>query len=198
MEYFNAGARRVLDDPLYPDAPADQIRRILTTGATSNGVYGLKLFFDQHSAIMPVLDWTKVLPRLSYIYLQRHDRLGQALSWARAIQTSQYRSTQPVVGQPSYDGALLARLCEDVDRGYAQWAAFFASRGLSPLTIVYEDFVAAPQTTIDSVARLMSVHPVPKIRPVRIDLTIQRDRTTQEWRERFLREQAGGSRSDSR
>ena len=46
-EYFNGPARRVLDDPSYPDDVEAQIERILTDGATANGVYALKLFPDQ-------------------------------------------------------------------------------------------------------------------------------------------------------
>jgi LPS sulfotransferase NodH len=43
-EYFNGAGRRLHDDPTYPDDPAGQFRRILTMGATPNGVYGLKVF----------------------------------------------------------------------------------------------------------------------------------------------------------
>ncbi len=43
-EYFNGAVRRQRDDPTYPDDPLEQIGRILTMGATPNGVYALKLF----------------------------------------------------------------------------------------------------------------------------------------------------------
>ena len=79
-EYFNGAARRALDDPLYPDEPADQIRWILTKGATPNGVYGVKLFAHQQDRIAPHLSWTQALPALHFIYLERRDLLGQALS----------------------------------------------------------------------------------------------------------------------
>ena len=190
LEYFNTSARRALNDPSYPDTPSDQILQILTTGATPNGVYGVKLFMYQHSVIMPVVDWSQALPNLSYVYLERRDRLGQALSWARAIQTSQYRSTQPVVGEPRYDAALIRELRDAIDSEHTQWSIFFASRNFEPLRIAYEDLVADPQSVVDRVAQLITVRPVPKIVNARIDLAVQRDRITEEWRERFLSDES--------
>jgi LPS sulfotransferase NodH len=189
LEYFNTQGRRAIDDPAYPDAPSDQIRLILTRGATANGIYGVKLFWYQHMEVTSTLDWTLALPNLSYIYLERRDRLGQAFSWARAMQTSQYRSTQPVNGEPSYDAAAIRQRLHDVEREYAQWAAFFAHRKIMPLSLVYEDFIAEPQSAIDRVAQMLAVRISPKIVPGQIDLTIQRDAITEEWRARFLREE---------
>src|SRR5262245_19531486 len=96
LEYFNTLARRAIErDPTYPDDPREQIERILTAGATSNGVYGLKIFAYQHDKISTKVHWSEALPRLQLVHLKRRDLLGQAISWCRAEQTSQYRSNQP-------------------------------------------------------------------------------------------------------
>ncbi|WP_204276604.1 Stf0 family sulfotransferase, partial [Klebsiella aerogenes] len=60
-EYFNGAARRVHDDPDYPDDPHAQVARILTMGATPNGIYGLKLFPGLFDAVSPHLRLTEVL-----------------------------------------------------------------------------------------------------------------------------------------
>src|SRR5215217_5359781 len=44
LEYFNGAGRRMLDYPDFPDEPAQQADWILTVGATSNGIYGVKIF----------------------------------------------------------------------------------------------------------------------------------------------------------
>src|SRR6202011_3239873 len=44
MEYFNGRGLRLFTDPAYPDDPAEQLARVLSAGATPNGVYGLKVF----------------------------------------------------------------------------------------------------------------------------------------------------------
>src|SRR3954452_15582546 len=73
LEYFNTSGRRAYTDPAFPEHPTEQIRWILTKGATPNGVYGVKLFAFQHDQIAKHVDWTEALPRLEYIYLERND-----------------------------------------------------------------------------------------------------------------------------
>lgn len=77
-EFFNGGARRMYDDPSYPDDRFAQVERILTTGATPNGVYALKIFPELHDGVAPVLRWTAELPNLSFIRFKREDVLGQS------------------------------------------------------------------------------------------------------------------------
>lgn len=186
LEYFNWQGRRSSEDAAYPIEPSDQCRMILTRGATENGVYGVKLFWYQHTDTSALLDWTRALPNLSYIYLERRDRLAQAISWARALQTSQYRSTQLRRAEPVYDADAIRLRLYELDREYAHWASFFAQRGLAPLTFAYEDFIGDPQPAVDAVARLLGMPPSP-IAPEQINLAIQRDALSEEWRARFLR-----------
>lgn len=188
LEYFNWQGRRGNEDPDYPDAPAAQIRMILSRGATPNGAYGVKLFWYQHSETSAALDWTQALPNLSYVYLERRDRLAQAISWARALQTSQYRSTQPRRAEPAYDAELIRLRLYDLDREYAQWPAFFAQRGITPLALAYEDFAGDPQRAVDAVAQILGVAPRSIAREL-IDLAIQRDALNEQWRARFVREE---------
>src|SRR5262245_15212814 len=102
LEYFNTPGRRALGIPDYPEEPVRQIEYILHHGATPNGVYGVKLFSFQHDLIAPTVRWTEALPRLRFVYLDRKDLLGQAISWTRGIQSNQYRATQPVLAPVSY------------------------------------------------------------------------------------------------
>lgn len=189
LEYFNWQGRRGNEDPCYPVDPAQQVRMILTRGTTDNGVYGVKLFWYQHADTSAVLDWTRALPNLSFVYLERRDRLAQAISWVRALQTSQYRSTHPLNGEPAYDADMIRVRLRHLDVEYAQWPAFFSRHDVSPLRLVYEDFVGDPQRAIDDVAGMLGIPPRP-IAPEGIDLAIQRDVLNDEWRTRFLREKA--------
>src|ERR1700761_1294565 len=79
-EYFNAPSfRDSADFPDYPEDAESQLRVITTRGATPNGVYGLKVFSHQFEEVKS-LGWPERLPALSFIYLERRDLLGQALS----------------------------------------------------------------------------------------------------------------------
>jgi trehalose 2-sulfotransferase len=188
LEYFNGASRRVLEDPTYPDDPTQQIARILSAGATENGVYALKMFPDQFAAISRHVRLTDALPGLQYVRLRRRDTLGQALSWARALQTEQYRSTQASKGEPKYDGKLIIDRLSTIARSEASWDFYFGRAGLQTLSLVYEDIDAAPQKAVDSIATQLDLAVPSILDPAAINVDIQRDVITEVWRARFLKE----------
>lgn len=158
LEYFNGPGRRYFDDPDYPDDRAMQVDRILTMGATPNGIYGLKIFAHQHDWIEGTIKWTSMLPSLQFVFLRRRDMLAQAISWARALQTGQYRHGQTPTGEAGFDGeAILARL-RAIAAEYARWEMYFARNEISALRMVYEEVVDAPQQAIDRVAKRFDLH----------------------------------------
>src|SRR5262245_17621088 len=145
LEYFNGPGRRELTDPSYPDDPREQVERILTMGRTPNGIYGVKLFAPQFREVEDRIWLSRDLPNLHFIFLRRQDVLGQAISWARALQTQQYRATQSPRGDASYDRALILEQIRQIVVEYSQWSAYFARTGISPLEIRYEDLLDDPR-----------------------------------------------------
>ncbi len=195
-EYFNGPGRRVHDDPTYPDDPAAQFRRILTMGATPNGIYGLKVFPDQHDMIAGTCAWTKLLPGLKFIALERRDILGQALSLVRVLQTGQYRSTVPPINRESYNPALIRASLYKVIKDRARWSLFFARTGIEPLPVVYEDVAENPQTEVDRIAAFVGGSASAIIRPELIGVKVQRDAVLEEWRIRFRAENGSAETID--
>lgn len=188
LEYFNGPGRRFFDDPTYPDDPLEQMHRITTMGATLNGVYGLKVFAHQHDWISSTTRWTEHLPELGIVFLTRRDLLGQAISWARANQTGQFRYNQPAMSKPCYDPDGIAASLAAIAAEYARWEMYFARNGISPVRLCYEDIVAEPQASIDSIAQLVDLPLRAKIDSHRIGVRMQRDDVTEAWRQRFLAE----------
>jgi LPS sulfotransferase NodH len=188
LEYFNGPARRALDDPAYPDDRVAQIEWILTKTRTSNGVCGVKLFSGDHPLVASSSNGAVILPVDVYVYLERHDRLGQAISWVRAMQTQQYRSTQPICGSIAYDGIAIRDRLEALDRECALWSDFFRRHRLEPLRLSYEQALLNPQSAIDRIAAALRIRERAVIDPAGVNLAIQRDAITEEWRTRYLRE----------
>jgi|SRR6185295_16124698 len=184
LEYFNGPGRRALGLPDFPDAPKLQVEAVLRLGTTPNGVYAVKLFASQFAAFSRRVRWMDLLPNLRFVYLTRDDLLGQAISWARAQQTEQYRSTQPAKRPAVYDADLIRSQLMAVVRECAQWEAFFARTGIEPLRIVYERFLEDQSSYVDGVARLVGIEN-PVVDQRRVDLVIQRDASTEEWKQRF-------------
>ncbi|GJE53789.1 MULTISPECIES: Stf0 family sulfotransferase [Methylobacterium] len=196
-EYFNGDARRLYDDPSYPDGRHQQVERILTMGRTPNGIYGLKTFPGLHDLVAPHLRWTKVLPRLSFVRFRRRDVLGQAISWVRAAQTHQFRMSDPVRGEPAYDAEAIALRVRQICQRGARWDMFFARTGLPFIEITYEDFLADPSAAAARVGDLLGLDERPMVRLERSIFRVQRDGSNAQWRARFLDEHGDADRMDA-
>jgi len=186
LEYFN-GPGTAAFQPGYPQGAEDQLREIIGQGATGNGVYGVKLFsadFDRLAAIR----WTERLPNLHFVWLNRGDLLGQAISVTRAEQTNQYSSDVGAMAEPYYDPAHITRSLHRLAWAQARWAAFFARCGLAPLLLDYEDVVSDQQATADRVARLVGLDGPVTVDPDQVYARVQRDTVSETWRARFVAE----------
>lgn len=186
LEYFNATARRMFGLPDYPDEPDKQIEQVLTTGATANGVFGIKVFPAQIDSVSKSIHWSRLLPNLAFVLLKRRDVLGQAISNLRASQTQQFRSTMPPQGVPTYDGHQIHQHLLGAVRDYARWDAFFARNGIAPTVVWYEDMLIDPQAVVDTIASLFGLQGRVPIARESADLRMQRDALNEDWRARFL------------
>ena len=196
LEYFNWRGRRFFDDPDFPEDVVGQVEKILTVGATPNHIYGLKIFAHQHDWISGEIGWFDALPNLRFILLSRRDLLGQAISWARALQTGQYRSTQPVGQTAVFDAELIQRQLHALVRERARWEMFFARTGISPLRLDYEMIVANPRDAVRQVADMMGVVLQRSPESISIAIQQQRDSISLEWADRFRRERGNPNTLD--
>jgi LPS sulfotransferase NodH len=195
-EYYSDRGQRRSRPSDYPSDPALQTARILSDGATPNGIYGLKLFPFQFDAIAPY-EWTRSLPRLHYVFLTRSDLLGQAISRLRAVQTGQWRREYEPVAQTCYDREEIERSLAACGEDEARWRLFFARNGIEPLRLTYEAIVADPQAAVDAVAGLVALSEPAPICWDRVALEVQRGADSDMWRHRFLEEAADPSKLDS-
>ena len=186
-EYFNAAGRRKYDDPEYPEDPRLQLRQVVTTGATSNRVYGVKVHAFQLAPLLDQVDPFAELPRVRAIRQRRDDTLGQALSWARAQQTNQHRAGDAPEGVATYDRARIESSLDFLARENAWWDDHLARIDAQVLELRYEDVEADPQREIDRVADFLGIRSA-TVRPEVVEVTRQRDGVTAAWRERYLAE----------
>ena len=185
-EYFNTVGRRKYLDPNYPKHPRAQVRIIRSIGSTANGIYGVKVMPPQYHRARKRVDLFHALPNLKFVRLRRSDLLGQAISMARAQQTGQFMSSQRASKTPVYDAQRIRSCILDVGVMESTWDKLMLELGAQPLAMEYENVMRDPQGAVDQVAALMGVaRPVP-IDPAMVMVTIQRDRSNDEWRPRFL------------
>jgi trehalose 2-sulfotransferase len=140
----------------------EHLERSFRLGTTPNGVFGSKLMWNQLDELKTLtsqldeyagLELPELLYRLfgdpRYVWVRRRDKVRQAISLWRALQTREWSSADADGAEPAPDPAYhfealdhLVRLLQDQDKS---WGRYFDSVGASPLTIVYDDQLAADQ-----------------------------------------------------
>lgn len=132
---------------------AEHLERSFRLGTTPNGVFGAKLMwghledFMHFAGELPAFRGLAledllpaVFPRPRYVWVTRRDKVRQAVSLWKAIQTEAWRGEpDPDSHPPIYDEAALDHLVRMLADHDTHWEAFFAANGIEPLVISYED-----------------------------------------------------------
>jgi LPS sulfotransferase NodH len=189
------------------------LRRVIQVGTTQNGIMGVKSHPWQFNhfarqaaghAPVPYSERPAVLdrwfPDLHYVWLRRKDRLRQAISYARSLQTNIWwdADTEPVPNAKPKPEALefdfdlitqsVARLVEEED----MWRRYFDANGIDPLVLYYEDLVIDPDSSVRSVFELLKVQLPSGLPARRPSFRPQADGTTASWLTRYRAELSRG------
>jgi len=192
--YFNSADEDLAFGPVTQRCARDNIGSFseyfsaLSRTGSRNNVLVLKC----SAAQLVLLAWHGLLQRIvrrsRFIFLERMDKLAQAISWSIAVQTSRYRSFDETADiTPVYDGADIADRIARIAYENAQIALFLGINGIVPLHIVYERMAAAPLEHGRNVCRFLG-HPELVCDPARIRLLRQATDRNRAWRARFLAE----------
>jgi LPS sulfotransferase NodH len=164
----------------------------LKPATTPNGVYGFKLF-SGHFDFISGTDWLERLPGLRFVYLERLDLLGQAISLVKATQTGSYRASVTPIAEPFYDRAAIAFALRRLTLAHARWKIFFATNDLCPLRLSYEEVCDDPMAAVRAIAEGLGLD-VAGVASSAPAMRVQRDAVSDAWRERYV-EEAGSLRS---
>ena len=205
-----------------PTLPA-YAARLRQARATSNGVFGAKLLYQQllhlestarkdpELADLPLPDiLNRLFPSLHCVWVTREDKVRQAISWFKARQTGIWGQDQGRSGaklgrawrlgdEPLEPGELafdydgIAALKRQAEAEDAAIAQFLAESGMTPFRVIYEEFSPRHEETVLALLRWLGVTPPS-------DLTVPKPRTvkladdrTDEWVARFRELQAAGA-----
>ena len=183
--------------PTDPGAPddADPIPAALAAGTTPNGVFGAKLMWTHlldladrlgrpADAALP----SDRFPDPSYVHVTRGDKVAQAVSLWRAVQTRAWRAGDvKEEGSAVYHGGAIGHLATQLAEQDEAWRGWFAANGIRPLTIAYEDLAGDAEATTASVLDHLGVGPAAIPAP---PLRRQGDDRSARWAERYRREVA--------
>ncbi|MGO8800688.1 MAG: Stf0 family sulfotransferase [Roseiarcus sp.] len=191
-EYLNIASRNYrMMRRLQATTPEDYFTKLLARRTSANGVFGIKAHFHHFE---PALKWyPSMLKRLSpvtFIYIERRDKLAQAISMARAMQTDRWLPRIEKGPSPplKYDPELIAKCLEEVDLQDASWLQWFASNDVTPHHLIYEDLLADPAGAIRSIVELLGAQNDERTEVRVPPADKQGDETNREWKKRFERE----------
>jgi trehalose 2-sulfotransferase len=188
------GERNIGDDPL-PRSPLwsrtaydRYMEWAMETGTTPNGVFAAKLMWGYVGDFVSLLRnipryrdlplaqlLPEVFPDLTYVRVVRANKIRQAVSLWKAVQTATWREEEArreprlddldeEPDSPPYRSFLednlpqlrfhyraIAHLLEQILVEEASWDAFFEHCGVRPLLVLYENFAADPQASTLSI-----------------------------------------------
>ena len=196
-EYFDGvDDPSILDllPPLLAPVPqlawADRVADALRRGTTPNGVFGSKMMWAHLGDFLAHSDDPEeILGPLHWVLVVRDDKLGQAISLWRAIQTSQWRAEDPgEEHEPVFHAGAIAHLKERLDRHERNWREWFAERGVEPLELGYEELCTDPSAAVRRVLQLAGLPCGPEVAIPEPPLRRQADDRSREWATRYLME----------
>jgi trehalose 2-sulfotransferase len=180
------GERAVADDPqprspLWSRTAYDRyLEWAMEVGTTPNGVFAAKLMWGYFGDFVGLLRnvprfrdvplaelLSTVFPDVTFVRVVRANKIRQAVSLWKAVQTATWREEQGLKdsGQngdesPPYRSFLeehrpqlrfhyraIAHLLDEILLEEASWDAFFEHCGLDPILVLYENFAGDPETS---------------------------------------------------
>ena len=192
-------------------ADTEYVEKFLGAGTTPNGVFGAKVHWHQflhlrqkirliHGDGASDLELLRsAFPDLRFVFLTRRDKVQQAVSYYKALQTDCWHSLRPdatvaretpipapaEAPAPSFDFEQIDRWFTRFTKDEASWCRYFATVGLEPFEVVYEDFIGTYESTVLDILRYLNI-PIPegmKIAPPR--LCKLADELSEEWALRY-------------
>jgi LPS sulfotransferase NodH len=184
---------------------AAYVRDITRATATSNEVFGFKLMSWYLDEFLSRLRETRefggaetndlallrnAFPGLQFVHIFRRNKLRQALSKARAVQTDLWKVQNGKTAQrePQFDPELIERCLKEAAQQEKVWEHFFQRIGIDPFRVEYERLCQDYEPTIRGVLDFMKISLRRNTRigsPVTVK---QADEISRAWEERFLNE----------
>ncbi len=196
-EYFSAPQMHRLGKQWGVSDQSDYLEMLFHNRTTANGVFGAKVTWRQFStfvakrceieprwALPPAVLASALLPNLRYLWLTRRDKLRQAISFSKALQTGVWSVTGPRMADrpdPQYDAGSITALLQRIKDDEIQSRNYFSINSIEPFTVVYEEFVSGYDATCTDILEYLGVTAPKELKLARPTLAKQRDSQTEEW-----------------
>ena len=175
--------------------PSAYVARLLACRTSSNGIFGLKLHFDDlKSALKEFPNLLKALAPISYIYVDRRDKLAHAASAARSLLANSLVTdgTARRGGQIPYYRDVISKSLGKLERRRLHWWRWFETNGIAPLVVYYEDVTTDRAEAVHNIASALGVTCDAPDEIVLPPFDQRLDAVAEQWAARFRHEIAYG------
>lgn len=175
-DLFDVGVAR------YDDASRflEEVRRAISAGTGDGGVCGQRMFWNglaefcdnarRHRSLHAASDlqvFERLLsPSVRFVWLQRTDKLRQAISFWRATAGGsggeQWRKPvdpDETVSTPPYDRAAIGKFLWLLSDQDVRWRDWFDRHDIEPIIVTYEELLADRPATIGRVLKRLGLDP---------------------------------------
>jgi len=205
--------------PLWSRAAYDRyLEWAFETGTTDNGIFGAKLMWGYFGEFVSLLRniprcrdvplaelMPTVFPDLTFVRVVRANKVRQAVSLWKAVQTATWREDQASAkaasvedeGSPPYRSFIeehrpqlrfhyraIDHLLEGLMIEEASWDAFFEHIGVKPILVLYENFAADYETSTLNLLERLDLSP-PDGFEFEPRMKRQSDRVNDDWTKRY-------------
>jgi trehalose 2-sulfotransferase len=197
LSYPSGRLGRRMAKRLEPSSHADYIAKVIACRTSKNGVFGVRVHFkDFRETLVRVPETLSMLAPATYIYVDRRDKLAQAVDLARAVQANRRVSALELrASRLRYDRNLISKCLGSLERARLDWTRWFESHGVDPLVVTYEDLAADKAEVVRSIVEFLGVDgdEPEEVRRLR-EFEPRADGVKDEWAARFEREIREGIR----
>ena len=195
-------------NPLWhPDTYGQYLEWALDEGTTPNGVFGAKLmwgYLGDFAELLRGIDGmagrslpdllSRAFPGLRYVQITRRDKVRQAVSLWKAVQTQAWQ-LDAGASDDAHDGRVLEPvfsfrainyLMRQLTAHDASWDAYFLGLGYEPLKVTYEELAESTEGVVHSVLEHLGIAAPDDLQIGPPRLSVQADEVSELWVARVL------------
>jgi LPS sulfotransferase NodH len=195
-------------NPLWqPDTYDQYLEWALSEGTTPNGVFGAKLMWGYLGDFAELLRGiegndgrslpdllARAFPGLRYVQITRRDKVRQAVSLWKAVQTQAWQREAGADGdrstgrmpEPVFSFRAINFLMRQLTAHDASWDAFFLGLGYEPLKVTYEELADSTDAVVRSVLEHLGIAAPADLQIGAPRLSVQADEVSEAWVARVL------------
>jgi trehalose 2-sulfotransferase len=185
--------------PLWTPETYDRyLESVLEEGTTPNGVFAAKLmwgYLGDFADLLRGIDGlsglsvpdllARVFPELRYVQITRQDKVRQAVSLWKAVQTQAWNQEADdrteALEEPTFSFRAINYLVRLLTAHDASWDAYFLGLGVKPVKVTYEELADSPEPVI---RRVLDYLEIPASDGLALDAprpSVQADERSEDW-----------------